>query len=432
MSFKLRRLAVIYTAAALVALGGYSFAAARQLRQLRLTMGYESARAFEEAVSAAEDLSATFGKLAYANDEALGKRLCAQACADALAAETALSVLPFPTQELEKLQGFLGRAGDYAGSLCALTDAQLSEEHRGHLADCAAAAADFSRRLLDIQAKLHDGTITMDTRERRLLNVERGDRQMLSAMLLDLEDGFAAPAEFAYEGRYSPAQTEAGGTLTPEEAVALAAKAVDVEPRELREEFDYAGPDGRRCYSAGGTLLGVSSRGLEFMGQSRLVSTANLTRDQARERAEAFLEKMGYAPAALWEEGGSEYVAVFRFAPTQDDIMRPDDALSLSVALDDGSIYAFDATGYSARSVEVAWNIDEEGALATLPEGVQPVSARRLIRKSPGGRCVPCWELSCTGPSEEGARVYVDAETGRQWKIELGTAQATQQGTAPS
>lgn len=422
MSSKLRRLAVIYVAAALVALGGYSFAAARQLRQLRLTMGYESARAFEEAVTAVEDLSLSFKKLAYANDEALGKRLCAQACADALAAETALSVLPFPTQELEKLQGFLGRAGDYAGSLCALTDEELSKEHREHLAACGEAAEDFSRTLLDIQGRLHDGSITMDTRERRLVNIERQESPMLSALLLDYEGGFTAPAEFAYEGRYSPAQEEAGGTLSPEEAVSLAAKAAGVEPRELREEFDYAGPDGRRCYSAGGLLLGVSSRGLEFMGQSRLVSASTLTRDQARERAEAFLSRMGYGPVALYSEGGSDYVAVFRYAPTQEEIMRPDDALSISIAMDDGSVYAFDATEYRDRTVELTWRVDEEEALATLPEGVEAVSTRQLICKSPGGRYLPCWEISCTGPSEEGARILVDAETGRQWKIELGDA----------
>ena len=45
MSIKLKRLLVIYTAAALMALSGYSYAAARQLKQIRLTAGYESARA---------------------------------------------------------------------------------------------------------------------------------------------------------------------------------------------------------------------------------------------------------------------------------------------------------------------------------------------------------------------------------------------------
>ena len=53
MSIKLKRLLVIYTAAALIALSGYAYAASGQLRRVRLTAGYESARAFEAAVSAA-------------------------------------------------------------------------------------------------------------------------------------------------------------------------------------------------------------------------------------------------------------------------------------------------------------------------------------------------------------------------------------------
>ena len=423
MSLKFRRLLVIYTAAALVALSGYAYAAARQLDRLRLTAGYESARAFEEAVSAVADMSASFQKLAYATDEALGKSLCARGYAAALSAETALAILPFETQELEKLQGFLGRAGDYAGSLCALTDTRLSDEHREHLRAYAEAAAGFAGQLRTVQAKLHDGSVAMDTREQRLLNVGGRDSPKLSAMLLDYESGFEAPAEFAYEGRYSPAQEESGGTLNQIEALEIAAKAAGVEPRELREEFDYEGPEGRRCYSAGGLLIGVSSRGLEFMGRSRLVSEAKLTSDEAREKAEAFLERMGYGDLAFCDESGTGFVTTFRCAPTQDGVMRPDDALSISIALDDGSVYAFDATRYSARTVELDWETDEDEARDTLPEGVEAASVRRLILKSPGGTYLPCWELTCEDENG-GARVYVDARTGRQCRVELGAAGA--------
>ena len=110
---------------------------------------------------------------------------------------------------------------------------------------------------------------------------------------------------------------------------------------ELREEYNYEGPDGRRCYSAGDLLLGVSSRGLEFMSRPRLIESAALSEDEARERAERFLERLGYENLELYagETGGG--AASFRFAPTQDGVPRPDDALTLSVALDDGTVCAF-------------------------------------------------------------------------------------------
>ena len=421
MALKFWRLVLIYTLAALIALTAYAFAAARQLDRLRLTAGLESARAFEAAVNAAEGLSETLTKISFVTDEALGKSLCAQAYADALSAETALSVLPFDTQELEKLQGFLGRAGDYIESLCALTQTQLPDEHREHLRSFGDAAADFAGQLRAMQARLHEGSILMDTREQRLPNVDDGGTQKLSALLLGYENGFTAPEEFAYEGQYSPAQELSGGTLSDAEAMELAARAADVEPRELREEYDYEGPDGRRCYSAGGLLLGVSSRGLEFMGRSRLVSRAELSREQAREKAEAFLTRMGYEDLALYEAGGGENVAVFVYAPTQEGVMRPDDALRISIALDDGSVYALDATRYSSRAAELSWDTDEESALATLPPGTEAASARRLIMKSPGGTYLPCWELTIPGEGESGpaARVYVDARTGRQCRVEI-------------
>jgi len=423
MSIKMKRLLVIYALAALTALSAYAYAAARQLGQVRLMAGFESARAFEAAVSAAEDLSAAFKKISYTTDEALGKSLCAQAYADALSAETALSILPFETQELEKLEGFLGRAGDYAASLCALTELRLPAEHREHLRAYGEAAAQLAGELGTMQAKLHEGSVTMDTREKRLLNVDDGKNQKLSAMLLAYEDSFTAPEEFSYEGRYSPARETEGGTLTDEEALALAAKAAGVEPRELREEYSYEGPDGRRCYSAGGRLYGVSHRGLEFIGSSRLVGTASLSMPDAREKAEAFLARMDYTDLAFYSSERRENVAVFRYAPVQDGVMRPDDALSVSVAMDDGSVYALDATGYSPRAVELNWETDEEAALATLPEGVQAVSARRLILKSPGGSYLPCWELNIqSAEGNAGARVYVDAGTGRQCRVELGAA----------
>ena len=419
MSIKLKRLLVIYTAAALIALSGYAYAAAGQLRRVRLTAGYESARAFEAALSAAEDLSAVFKKLRFTTDDALGKALCARALADAQSAETALSILPFETQELEKLQGFLGRAGDYAESLCALTDRSLPAEHREHLLSFGEAAADFAEHLRELQGMLHEGSILMDTLEKPVRNVTDGDTQLLSALLLGYESSFTAPEEFQYEGRYSLAAAPAAGSLKEEEALAIAAKAVGVEPRELREEYSYEGPEGRRCYSAGGTLLGVSSRGLEFMGQSRLVSRAELDRDEAQKRAEDFLARMGYTDLQLYAAGGSETIAVFRYAPQQDGVMRPDDALSLSIALDDGSVYALDATKYSPWAVDVSWNTDEEEALATLPEGVEVDVTRRLILKTLSGTYRPCWELTCTDDAGESARICVDAGTGRQYRVEI-------------
>ncbi|MBP5744441.1 MAG: TIGR02452 family protein, partial [Oscillospiraceae bacterium] len=65
------------------------------------------------------------------------------------------------------------------GSLCALTAESLSEEHREHLRAYGEAAADIAAQLESMQAKLHEGNVEMDTREKRLLNVGGGEKPVL-------------------------------------------------------------------------------------------------------------------------------------------------------------------------------------------------------------------------------------------------------------
>ena len=419
MSVKIKRLLVIYTAAALICLGALAWTAADRLGFYRREAGYGSTRAFEEAASAAGDLSLTLKKLAYVTDDALGRSLCARAAADARAAETAISVLPFATWELEQTQGFLNRCGDYAMSLVAQAGAAPDEEARGHIADLSAAAAELSGRLTELRAMLRDGSAVMDSREKPLSNLEREDAPKLSALLLDFEGQLRAPEPFAYEGVFSPREQRAPGTLDESRTRGLAAKAAGVEERELKEERCAEGPDGRRCYSAGGLLIGVSGRGLDWLAQSRLIGAATVDAEQAPAIAENFLAANGYEGLKLDSAGDNGALAVLRYAPEQDGALRPDDGVMVSVALDDGAVYAFDATNYDAEPVSVSWDTDRETARAALPENATPVSDRRVIRKSPGGTRRAAYEFVCTGTEGETLRIYVDAATGRQSAIEL-------------
>ena len=133
MSAKAKQLIIIYTAAALVTLSVLSAVLYSKLADYRLTALYSSSGAFETTVSAVDGLSRSLKKSLYVTDATLGRSICTQAYANALAAEAALSALPFSTQELEQLSGFLNRAGDYAKSLGAQSGDKLSDEQKQQL-----------------------------------------------------------------------------------------------------------------------------------------------------------------------------------------------------------------------------------------------------------------------------------------------------------
>ena len=413
MSAKAKQLIIIYTAAALVTLSVLSAVLYSKLAVYRLTALYSSSGAFETTVSAVDGLSRSLKKSLYVTDATLGRSICTQAYANALAAEAALSALPFSTQELEQLSGFLNRAGDYAKSLGAQSGDKLSDEQKQQLKAMSDTAAEFSARLRDMQGRVNSGELIMDSREEQLQNIGIEDTGKLSAA------DFTAPEDFHYDGQYSTRPEKERGKLSEEQARALAAEAVGMEPRELKDEYGYEGEDGRRCYSAGNVLLCVSSRGLESLSQSRLVGSGSISAEQAEEIAQDFLKARGYDSLSLSERGGNGSVASFRFVPVHDGALRIDDSISVSVALDDGSIYSYDATRYSDDAPEIDWSCDEETARGSLPDNVSVSGSRKVIVQRPGGEYMACYEFDCTGSEGESLRIYADGSDGRQCRIQL-------------
>ena len=188
---------------------------------------------------------------------------------------------------------------------------------------------------------------------------------------------------------------------------------------ELKEEYSYAGTDGRRCYSAGDLIICVSSRGLESMGSSRLVSSGRLSTEKARQKAEEFLSSLELEELALVSYSDSGTIASFNFAQVQDGALRLGSGVKVSVALDDGSIYSYNGEDYSYEEAELNWNTDQETAAGQLPENVSSQGQRRVTIESEGGRELPCYEFSCVGSQGESLTIYVNAETGKQCRIDI-------------
>ena len=419
MSKKMKQILAIYTVAALVTLSLLCAIGYAHLTQLRRTAAYASRASFEAMVRSVDAMGTALQQSLYATDGGLCGSLCGEISASASAAEASLSALPFDTQELEQVSGFVNRAGDYAYSISPQAGEEgFTPEQQQQLADFAAQAGDFAALLRDLQTEVNNGLLTLDSREQRLQNVGREEEKLLSAALLDYRLGYDGE-ELNYDGKYTAKEQQPAGDLSPEQAKELAARAAGVEPRELKEEYDYTGPDGRRCYSAGEVVLCVSSRGLESLAQTRLVSESSISLEQARQAAVKFLEQLELEELALVSYNDSGTVASFNFAQTQDEALRLDSGVKVSVALDDGSIYAYNAVNYSTQSAQVSWNVGEEEARTRLPENVSCEGSRKVILRSAGERDLPCYAFNCVDSQGQGLTIYVNADTGKQCRIDI-------------
>ena len=419
MKRKLKILLASYLSVLVIALALYAWAGQWGLGWYRRTANESASLAYEETVRAVQTLSAVLAQSPYATDSDMCDRICCEAYASAAAAESALSTLPFSTWELEQLSGFLNTAGDYTHSLCGQGQA-FTERQKRELRQLSDAAGDFSGTLLVLRQQLEDRELRMDDREKRLRNVGEETGPLLSGELKRYEGGFD-PVELRYDGAYGRAEKKkSGGLLTEGEMLSAAAAFAGLPEEALRLDYQAEDGEGRRCYRAEDLWISVGRGGVESCSSSRLVPEATLTMDEAQKKAERFLQAQGYEDLRLLEQSQSACLALFSYVREQDGALCPEDPLRLSIALDDGSLYSFDATKYDPEPISVTWDIAEDEAREALPSTLGDASCARMILRSPGGKPVPCYVFSARDEDGRTVEISVSAESGKQFRIRVG------------
>lgn len=419
MKRKPKILLISYLSVLIVALTLYAWAGQWGLGWYRRAANESATLAYEEAVRSVQTLSAVLSQSPYATDSDMCDRICCEAYASAAAAESALSTLPFSTWELEQLSAFLNTAGDYTHSLCGQGQA-FTERQQRDLRQLSDAAGDFSHTLLDLRQNLQDKELSMDSREKRLRNVGTETGPLLSGELLRYEGGFN-PVELRYDGPYgTAAEKKSSGLLTEGEMLSAAAAFADLPETELELSYQAEGGEGRRCYRANDAWISVGRGGVESYSQSRLVPGASLSLDQAQKKAEVFLDAHGYEDLRLLDRSQSACLALFSYVREQDGALCPEDPLRLSIALDDGSLYSFDASEFDPEPITVTWAVEEDAAREALPAALSDASSTRMILRSPGGNPVPCYVFSARDEDGRAVEISVSAETGKQFRIRVG------------
>ena len=419
MNKKTLTVVAIYTAALIIALGICTFVFSNSLRKYRLAVDFSSEQAFEETVGAVSNLSAALGKTSYATDRDMCARLCSEIYADALSAEAALSTLPFSTQELEQISGYLNQTGDYAYTVCStVAEDGFSAGERENMRKLSVMAQQLAEALVTLQRDFHDGKIDMDSFQTPLNNVETEQHEKISASILQAETDFPQRDALSYDGKYSfQKQKERKAYSSDAEMLAAAARFAGVSPGQLRLDYSFEDGSGRKVYSVGNMQICVDSEGVVSMTQSRLVEEGRISEQEAQETAVKFLEEQDYENLTLTGKNVSDTLAEFTFAAVEDDAIWPENYIKTVVALDDNSIYSFNAEHYTSEPSGLKWSITEVEAAGAVPDNLEEQSSSRLICKSPGGTPTACYEFVCANQIGKTVRIRVNAETGKQTEI---------------
>lgn len=412
---KKRLLSYIYLIAAVLALGCSTAVRAPRLGVYGRSTQYACQRAFEATVSAVDGMSRALEKSLYAEGGAMSSKLCCEVYADALAATAAMTALPFSTQELSETSAFVGTVGDWAYTLCSeAAERGFSDEERETLRELSATASALAAELMALRDEVNGGTVLLDDPARRV-RTEDG-AELLSARLLQGEEDFTAPT-LTYDGKYGYERektpvTKAEGSKLLETAAAF----MGCDEGKLKPLYRYE--DGRVCFSCGEHSVTVGDGGVSSVTCSRLVSDCTLGLGEAEKTAGEFLRSLGYENLQLESSTQNGCLAQLVYCRTDGDASCTGSVVRLSVALDDGSLYAFDSSELDVKELsELTWTVTEQEAREHCPAGLRLDGVRRTVCQSAGDRSVACWELQCTDDDGDSVTVYIDAENARQREI---------------
>ena len=390
-------LIITYLAAAVVALGAYTAVHFDMEGSYRRTAEYGYAHAFEEVVGSVSALSDSLHRASYASGAELSGQLCADIYGSCLAAEMTMAVLPFSTQELEQTAAFIGIAGDYArGSLRTSAQSGFDDAARRNFASLYKTAAALTQELSELRDEINDGDVLIDEPEN--VFADSGDR--LSASMLGIEDGIGATELDGYDGKYAKtAQSTGKKPIAQSEAKAIAAEFFGLDKDKL--EAEYSAENGTVCFAFNGGSVCVDAEGNVLSLSSERSVAGDMESSELESIARDFLTAHGCV------ENGVRCI---------------DDSVRISVAGDYGDIYAFDAAAHIKNHgsyPKAAAAVSELAARTAIPETLSVSDAQLCYAPTEGRSAVLCYGFDCAGSGGERVFVLVDAQTGRQFDIEI-------------
>lgn len=408
-------LIITYFTAAVIALGGYAWAQCSKGAAYRRTAEYGYRHAFEEVVLAVGNLDSALRRGSYAAGSELSMQICGEIYSNCLAAEMTMAVLPFSSYELEKTASFIGVTGDYAASLMESCAAEgFTDAEREKLSALSETAGELSESLGRLQSDINDGSALMDAPEAGRFDGDKA--QLLSSRMKSFEEEIGEMPELSYDGAYAEKEQTPAVERVGRDAAEEAAKEFCGD-KKLSLEFE--GENGSRCFGFdGGSVLVDASGRVQSYGLNRSVA-GSMSDEELIAAAEEFLNGAGYPDMRLLSTYRVDGVLTASYAPTAYGVTLDNERISVSIAADNGELYAFNATDYLENHTGEPLqspDITQEEAQRALPDSVTVTDCRLVLAPTHRSSRL-CYDFSCTDPDGRELNILVDAASGSQFDV---------------
>lgn len=426
---------VSFSLAVCVTLGAAAYGGFALATRYKTNLEYTYLRALDDLSDYLGNIETTLEKGIYANTAPMQIGMAAKLLRDTSGAKAALAQLPLGDVALDNINKFLAQAGDYASYLSAsiAKGREIPKEEAENLEALRQYAQGLNLDLKELQARMEDGGLsigeTLEVYNNLSSETENQEEPVFNSGFHEMNEGFTDFPTLIYDGPFSDHITRRKSVMLEKEAVVTqsaardqAARFLALSPAELQPADAAAGNLPVFRFTGGTVDITVTQAGgyVKSMLNSRDMGEAKLDYKAAAERARAYLADHGMESmkeSYYVVQGG---ICTINYAYEQDGVVYYPDLVKVGVALDNGEVVSYDATGYLMNHTERALpqkTISMEQARASVSPRLQITTGAVALIPTAGLHEVLCYEFHCVSPTGEELLVYINTETGLEEQI---------------
>ena len=430
---------VTFVSALVIVLGACSWIGWHRAGLYEKYIQYSYQRSYGELSSALSRISSSLTKSAYSSTPAMTATLATSIWKDAETAQNLIGELPDDNESINLLSKYMAQIGAYAYSVAndTVTSQKISAEYRGNLGDLAAVTARLSTKMTEygehIQEKYKRGGFA------NFIMVVTGDTPPAFSLGDDMKainDDFPQYPSLVYDGPYSDGIDEREAlylkdkeTITKDAARSVVANILGISVSQVSVSGETSGKIPTWIVSAtagGGDIFAeVTKAGghLQNLTCSREIKAANLTTEEAIDRAQEYLARMGYDNMSQthWKIDANRIMIDFTY---EEDNMRVyPDLVRIGIALDNGSLAMVKAGDYimnhGRRTLDIP-AVNMNSAISVLNQDLTLSGPGKLcLIPTSGQNEALCYEFAGSGADGNDYMVYISAADGTEQQFSM-------------
>ncbi len=406
---------VSFLSAIIVVLSGIIIVNSQNSENLKIQIKNNYSRSLNEFTASLNNISLILKKAQYVTTPARLSLMAAELLTEAENSKNALAQLPSGSH-LDTLNRFLSQAGNYAFSVSGklYSNNELPSDYSNNLSALCSTAEKISRIVSSAQIDFDNSDYwTLEVEEK--IN-EQIDENLISS-LQKIEGELTDYPTLIYDGPYSdhilegePLMIKDAPEVTKENAQSIAKDFSASQSLEF--VCEEKGKIEAYRFADESTNISVSKNGgyVVYMRKDREVADNKFSYSRALERAKKFLEDNSLSPFIETYYYIDEGVCVINFAYLDGQTICYTDLLKVGIALDNGEVVLYEASGYLSNHTERAFPsayYSTEQAKEIVSDQLKILKTSITLIPTKKGKEERCYEFLCSD-GETQVLVYVN------------------------